>query len=70
MGKILDHFDSNEDEIIVDRGFVRCKVPFTLHHPNSIKKGNTQLTTKEANMYDLIGFKILNFDKNVLGLVW
>ena len=56
VGRILDHFDVKEDEIIVDRGFSRCKVPFKLHFPRSVGSDRDQLSTRDANMCVLMRY--------------
>ncbi|CAF4544812.1 unnamed protein product [Didymodactylos carnosus] len=40
---------SRNDMLIEDRGFVRCKGKWNLYTPDSVCKGETQLTTATAN---------------------
>ena len=47
---LLKHLDPNEDELLLDRGFIRCKDTLRFHTPRSIKKGSNQLSTEDANV--------------------
>ena len=47
---LLKHLDQNEDELLLDRGFIRCKDILKFHTPKSIQKGSYQLSTKDANL--------------------
>ena len=42
-------FDPDVDEIIADRGFRSCDIPFNLYFPHSISKGEKQLPAQKAN---------------------
>ena len=52
-GVLCDLFEP-EDEFLCDRGFDRCEVPFKLHTPKSIRKGELQLSPSKANATRMI----------------
>ena len=51
MGLFNSYFDPEHDEIIADRGFRSCEVPFKLYVPHSLGKGEKQLPVNKCNEF-------------------
>ena len=46
---LREYLDPNEDEVMLDRGFLRIDSELKFHAPKPLSKGNAQLSTQDAN---------------------